>query len=109
MDRIRPWLFWPLFLWGGITAVLLLVTASDPYMDPQFPIGATEGAFAGTCNYQSTRIYFLTALASGFCNLAAMVVAWYWRRRWASIGVLLAGLIIGPLLINHLACWLGTQ
>ncbi|CCG40685.1 hypothetical protein [Magnetospirillum molischianum] len=109
MDRIRRWLFWPLFFLGGINAALLLITAADPYMDPQFPIGATEGPFAGACNYKSARIYFFSALASGLCNLAATVVAWCWRHQWVSIGVLLAGLIVGPLSVDYLVCWSMAQ
>lgn len=109
MVHVKMWLFWIIFVFAGLAAAILIVSAPEPYFDPNFPIGFTEGPFADTCNYRSARIYLFSGLLTGGAILLSMGLAWYWRRRWVSIAALLVGLVVGPFVVDHLMCWLVGQ
>lgn len=109
MAHVKKWLFWIVFVFSSAVAALVIFSAPEPYFDPNFPIGFTEGPFAEACNYGSARVYLFSGLLTGVAILLSMGLAWYWRRRWVSIAALLAGLVVGPFIVDESMCWFVGQ
>ncbi|MGE5518232.1 MAG: hypothetical protein ACM31D_20710 [Bacteroidota bacterium] len=84
--------------------MLMIVTAPDPYLDPSFPIGASEGPFEGSCKYQSAQAYLLSCLIEGSAILCAVAGAWRLRRKWIGIGLLALTAGVVPMMAEYVWC-----